>query len=542
MRASGLGLVSTGWKRGYGIVLLVDFLDCKYVIMTASVTLPTSPRGYPWPWRGRSAFLRLSSCILSIVYSRSMSTVAAEQALGRPTDERGQALLALQEDQWFDRKSARVSARDLADLLIGFANAEGGLVVVGLWGGRVEGIAAAGDRVLQWQQAALDFTAPTVPCRARFVDCVTEGGAGDRLLIVEVETSEQVHANRKDEVFLRAGDENRKLTFAQRQELLYDKGQSSYETTVVPEVEFADLDEDLLGSYADAVNHPDAQRLLSARGLLTRSGDLTAAAVLLFAREPQRWFPEASVRILRYRGTERGAGARQQLLDDIRIDGPIPAQLISGRQTIFDRIPTRRALAVTGRFEQVGLVPQDAWLEGLVNAVIHRSYSITGDHVRVEIFDDRVEIESPGRFPGIADARDPLHVTRFARNPRIARVCADLSFGQELGEGIRRMFEEMRIADLADPTYFQTSGSVRLALSSTPVDHELESRLPSGARELVRLIREAGRVSTGDLVEATGRSRPVVLRQLRSLEHAEIIRWVGHSQKDPRAYWTLRVE
>ncbi len=81
----------------------------------------------------------------------------------------------------------------------------------------------------------------------------------------------------------------------------------------------------------------------------------------------------------------------------------------SGRiQAVLDRMPTRRALGASGRFERIGLVPQDAWLEGLVNATVHRSYSISGDNIRVEIFDDRVEIESPGRFPGIADAREPL--------------------------------------------------------------------------------------------------------------------------------------
>ncbi|MGH8907874.1 MAG: ATP-binding protein [Egibacteraceae bacterium] len=261
--------------------------------------------------------------------------------------------------------------------------------------------------------------------------------------------------------------------------------------------------------------------------------------MLLFAHQPQAWFPEASVRVLRYRGTERGSGSRQQLLDDVRVEGPVPVQLAQARKEIFDRLPTRRALTAAGRFERVGLVPQDAWLEGLVNAVVHRSYSISGDHIRVEIFDDRVEIESPGRFPGIAYARDPLRVTRFARNPRIARVCADLHFGQELGEGIRRMFEEMRLAGLADPDFRQTSGSVRLSLSSVAVDRELEERLPPGARDLARLIREAGRASTGDLAEASGRSRPIVIRQLRALQDAGLVVWVGHSTRDPRAYWTL---
>jgi len=416
------------------------------------------------------------------------------------------------------------------------------MVVLGLWDGTVEGILRVGGKVAEWQQAALDFTIPAVPCRTRLVDCVSHAGKPDQLFVVEIETSETVHANRRDEVFLRVGDENRRLNFAQRQELLYDKGQATYESTVVDGAERSDLDETLLRSYADAVNHPDPDRLMAARGLLTRTGGLTTAAVLLFSRHPQTWLPEASVRVLRYQGTERGTGARQRLTDDIRVEGPIPEQLATARKEIVARLPTRRALAASGKFERVGLVPQDAWLEGLVNAVVHRSYSVSGDHIRVEIFDDRVEIESPGRFPGIAEARDPLHVTRFARNPRIARVCADLAFGQELGEGIRRMFEEMRLAGLADPDYHQSAGSVRVTLSSTMVDRALEARLPPGARDLLRFVREAGRASTGEIVAASGRSRPVVLRLLRALETAELITWTGHSRKDPRAFWSMRVE
>jgi ATP-dependent DNA helicase RecG len=471
-----------------------------------------------------------------------MSTVQAAQALALPREERGRALLSLPEDQWFDRKSSRISGRDLADVLIGFANAEGGLVVIGLWGGRVEGVESTSNRQNEWRQAAADFTLPTVPARPRLVECINSAGKADTLFVVEVEASDRVHANHKDEVYLRVGDENRRLTFGQRQELLYDKGQASYEVTPVGDAITEDLDQDLLASYAVALNHPDPERLLRARGLIDRRDSLTLAAVLLFAEHPQRWVPEASIRILRYRGVLRGTGARQQLLEDVRIDGPIPLQLNAAQEAVFRLLPTRRALARTGRFERVGIIPRDAWLEGLVNAAIHRSYSITGDHVRIEIFDDRIEVESPGRFPGISDISKPMKVTRFARNPRIARVCADLSFGQELGEGIRRIFEEMRLAGLADPEYRQTSGSVRLVLDSTPIDVELESRLPPGARDLVRIVREAGRISTGDLVEASGYSRPVVVKQLNALKDVGLIEWIGKSRKDPRAYWRLKRE
>jgi ATP-dependent DNA helicase RecG len=181
-------------------------------------------------------------------------------------------------------------------------------------------------------------------------------------------------------------------------------------------------------------------------------------------------------------------------------------------------------------------------MEGLVNAVVHRSYSISGDHIRVSVFDDRIEFESPGRFPGVVDLADPPTLTRFARNPRIARVCADLRFGQELGEGIRRMFEEMRLAGLADPEYHQTAGSVRLTLRASPVDRALDDRLPARWRQAMQIIRDSGRSSTGEVEDALGVSRPVTIRLLRAMEEAGLITWVGKSEKDPRAYWQPRVE
>ena len=471
-----------------------------------------------------------------------MSTVAAEQALAQAPEARGQTLLRLPEDQWFDRKSARISPRSLAETLVGFANAEGGMVVVGLSDDRVEGIDSAGPgKLAAWQQTTFDFTQPAVRCEPTPIECQNSGGHRDRLLVFKIEPSEEVHSDNKDQVFLRVGDENRRLTFDQRRNLLYDKGQASYEVTPLEGASFGDLDRTLLNNYAEAVGHPEPLRLLHARNLLTSNGNVTTAAVLLFGTHPQGWLPEAFVRVLRYQGTERGSGARQRLVQDVIVEGPIPRQLAKAREVVLDLVPARRGL-VHGRFERLPLVPEDAWLEGLVNAAVHRSYSISGDHIRVEIFDDRIEIESPGRFPGLVDPSQPSDIARFARNPRITRVCADLRFGQELGEGIRRIFEEMHLAGLSDPEYSQTAGSVRLLLSCQPADRELEQRLLPGARDVLRGINQAGQLSTGDLMRTTGQSRPAVIRHLRTLEAEGLVEWVGRSAKDPRAYWKLRIE
>lgn len=467
-----------------------------------------------------------------------MSSVPVERALNQPSDKVGEELLSLPEDQWFERKSARISPRDLANALIGFGNAEGGHLVVGLWDGEVEGTDDNAMRLNAQMQAAMDFTEPPVRTRGDVIACENRRGDPDHLLVFHVEPDDAVHANNKDQVFLRVGDENRRLTFAQRQELSFDKGQASYESRQAPDATIESLDDTLVQQYATALGGSDPMRVLRARGLVV-GDDLTIAGCLLFAVNPQRVLPESFVRVLRYRGNARGSGARQQLVSDIRVEGPLPRQLMQAHATIRTVAPTRRALGGGGRFESFPLVPEDAWLEGLVNAVVHRSYSLSGDHIRIEVFDDRIEVSSPGRFPGLVDLNDPLHTTRFARNPRIARVCADLAFGQELGEGIRRMFDEMRLAGLEDPIYHQTAGSVRLTLSAEPVDRALEATLPDETRAIRAALREGERLSTGEIAALLEMSRPAAIQRLRALRDAGLVEWVGKSPKDPRAFWTL---
>lgn len=113
-----------------------------------------------------------------------MPSGATERALARSADGIGPALLGLAEDQWFDRKSARTPAKDLADSLIGFGNAEGGIVAVGLWNGTVEGTDRGAKLRNDQMQAAIDHTFPPVRARSRLVPCRLADGTEDHLLVV----------------------------------------------------------------------------------------------------------------------------------------------------------------------------------------------------------------------------------------------------------------------------------------------------------------------------------------------------------------------
>jgi ATP-dependent DNA helicase RecG len=399
-----------------------------------------------------------------------MAVNQLDAALALPAAETGAALLALPEDQWFDRKSVRILPKDLGPALTAFANAEGGTIVIGLHDGQIEGCRRYPEKINSLRQSAIDFTVPPTRMTVTEVACVNSRGDDDVLFAIRVDQSERVHEIRTGECFLRVGDETRKLSYPQRQELEFDKVQTQYDGLACAGVAMSDLDGRFVEDYREIVGASSASGLMRARNLLTRNDEISNAAYLLFGAQPQDVFPEAYVRVIRFLGTERGTGARFAAEEgaDVRVEGPIPRCVTDATDAIERLLPRRRHLTKSGRFEATPIVPYHAWLEGLVNAMIHRSYSMAGDHIRVEIYTDRIEIESPGRFPGLPSPARPSQMTRFARNPRIARVCADMRIGEELGEGIKRIFDEMRFAGLAEPVYKQTNASVRLILSGNP--------------------------------------------------------------------------
>jgi len=471
-----------------------------------------------------------------------MSTIDVERALNSTIAERGHQLISLVEDQWFERKSVRVAPKDLAVALTAFANAEGGVVVVGLHDGRVEGTKNSIDHNNALRQAAIDHTAPPVRAHVDQLACINDAGEADTLLIFRVSPGDTVHELKNGDCYLRVGDESRKLGFAQRQELHFDRGGAPFDGLPVPGVKVGELDHELVRGYKAAAGATDTDtRLLKARSLLTSDGHVTVAGYLLFYPNPSERFPQAQIRVIRYRGSIRGTGVRLEIDagHDRRIEGPIPRAINEAREVIADWQPKRRMLSAAGVFAEEPVVPADAWLEGLVNAVVHRSYSLAGDHVRVEIFSDRIEIESPGRFPGLADPNRPLDVSRYARNPRIARVCTDLAITQELGEGIKRMFDEMRGRGLTDPLYQQTQGSVRLILSGlSRIPADVVARLPRGSLDTLNALRATGRaLGTGELMELLSVSRPTLVKQLNALRDEGLVIWSGKSARDPRAAW-----
>ncbi|MDU6792167.1 MAG: ATP-binding protein, partial [Anaerococcus sp.] len=109
--------------------------------------------------------------------------------------------------------------------------------------------------------------------------------------------------------------------------------------------------------------------------------------------------------------------------------------------------------------------PEFAWFEGIVNALTHRNYSIRGEHIKVLIFDDRMEILSPGLLPNIVTIENILN-QRYSRNPRIARILCEFGWVKEMNEGVKRIYSEMEKFFLKAPRYMEPNNNVLLVLEN----------------------------------------------------------------------------
>lgn len=255
----------------------------------------------------------------------------ASSALYRQSNrfaENQDLIASKREDHWFDRKSFRVKPEALANALIGFANGDGGTLLVGVNdSGAIEGVDGDSSHLNSLRQAAMNFTVPSVPHSVDLIACETFDGRSDHVLAIEIPPSDRVHQNHRGEVFLRIGDENRKLDFDATLELVQDKGLSVFDGSPVRGSSRHDLAPRRIDDFVRSIgNGADTQTLLKARGLLAeRVNELvpTVAGLLLLTDDPEVFVPGAFVRVLRYDGIEPHYGQRTNASFDQRIGGPL---------------------------------------------------------------------------------------------------------------------------------------------------------------------------------------------------------------------------
>lgn len=384
-------------------------------------------------------------------------------------------VLAFEEMQIFDRKSVNIEPKALAIPIIAFANADGGTVAIGISDKtrRIEGIDYDIQKLNELLRVPFDFCIPTVKIEIEKMPCVDYKGRENHVLLMHVEPSMQVHANQADEVFMRVGDKSKKLTFEERLQLMYDKGERFFEDKPVPEADIEDIDLAFVKGYIDRIGYSKTpiEYLKENKGFVKEKNgkvQISSAAILLFGKNPQLYFPRARVRFIRYEGTDERVGAQMNVIKDVIFEGNILKVVTDAVAYLDTQIKEKTYLGKEGLFITEEEYPKFVRQEIIVNAITHRDYSIRGTDIQIKMFDDRIVVESPGKLPGLVKT-DNIRHTHFSRNPKIAEFLKAYSFVKEYGEGVDRMYKELEAAGLQGPEYRLNAFMVQATIRNNSV-------------------------------------------------------------------------
>lgn len=431
----------------------------------------------------------------------------------------------------FKRVSGKMVTKAL-ETICAFANTSGGVLALGLedpkkanGADRLYGLGENPEAVDELRRKTSTHLLPEVEGLNWWrVACRLRDGTDGHLLLLFVPQSPKVHSILDDGTWTRLDASNREMTAAEITELSYRRGVISAESEPV-DVPFELLETDTWRRFAAnrGLITGDLPDRLFRIGLAKRiAGQLqpVRAAVLLFADEPggllaaQR--TRADLRVFHYRGNKVEPGAVPNLLKSPKtISGPLPIQIAQACAYVLDELASGLTLATSG-FKTMHRYPERVIKKAITNAVIHRDYRLNRD-IQIRIFDNRIEVESPGLFPGTISPANVAKAGSFARNPLIARNLREFPEppNVDAGEGVRMMFAEMRAANLFPPFFSET----QTAQPSVIVTLRNEERPPLW-EQVSDWIDRNGPLANGDLCKIAG---------VDTLKASKLLkRWVEH--------------
>lgn len=462
------------------------------------------------------------------------------------------------EDKHFDRKSAAKNVKDLARLVVAFANADGGTIVVGISDdGKVEGFKVPKAKNIN------DFIAmPKTMCQPmpkynyQVLDVINCNGEADKILILDIEgETDRIIRTASGIVYIRIGDETRQLEGNDLRYFEYSKNERHYEDEIVPDATLNDLDNKLIQKFKLQIGAEDLsdEALLRARGFIrtvNNKDGLTNAAVLLFAKNILQFYQNCRVRFVRYDGDYMGVGEDYNVVKDINIDKPLLLLAEEVKNIIKQQLREFTHLdRKTGKFVTVPEYPEFAWTEGIINAIVHREYAFTGAHIRVGMYDDRLEIVSPGKLPGFVTV-DNICENRFSRNQKICRVFYEMGWVRELNEGVKRIYKDMHSFFLEPPDYKETDTTVILSLKNNIVMRHIRrnskliqrvgienwEELDDVYRNMLYFMTARTIVSKKDLVDLLKLSGATVVNRLNYLIETGLVKANGNKTSPSRTY------
>ena len=348
------------------------------------------------------------------------------------------------------------------------------------------------------------------------------------------------------------GSSNREAQDEEVRRLYIEGSEGGFEVLPCRSATIADLSEVLVAVYVRRREETSGQPLglsweeaLRGLGCLVEQGETwgpTNAGVMLFTEAPQRFIGQAEVTCVRFKGTDVIS-----YIDRRDLRGPLYQLVDEAEQFIYRHMKIGRRIEGFAGVEYREY-PQAAVREAIVNAVVHRDYSRRGQRIRIFMFDDRIEVYSPGPLPpGVSlEKMRRLEAQSVLRNPIIVGVFRDLGsrYVERLGTGIRRMAQAMEAHGLPRPRFEVLGSEFRVTLTGPGERFMAEAATrPAWAESLnerqveaVLYVGEHGRITTGEYRTLANVADVTAYRDLRDLSDRGLLIRQG---KGRGTYYTL---
>ena len=372
-----------------------------------------------------------------------------------------------------DRGVISPDTEDLAGELVAFANAEGGVVFLGVDdSGAVRGVPPEGmDTVENWAINVATHNCDP-PIRPTLRKEMLPGATGDdqRILLAEAPRGLYVHRTSGGRYYLRVGSTKRDLTPPELARLFQERGREYvFDEQPVLTATVDDLNRNRLEAFFGRSPTIPWLDLLRNTRVTFRDEDgmdhPTVAGLLIFAREPTEFLASGSIEAACYRGTRLSS---DELVHAERLAGPVPDQIDAGVAFVARFMRTPAGDRPSDR--DAPSYDLDVVDEAIVNAVAHRDYAIAGSKVRLFLFADRLELYSPGKLPNTITLDDMPYRT-FTRNQLLVSFLSRLRskrtgqvFLESRGEGVRKILQDGEAHSGRRPKYELFGDELRLTL------------------------------------------------------------------------------
>lgn len=438
-------------------------------------------------------------------------------------------VLAQPEGKTLEFKRDLSSPEGVLRTVVAFANTSGGTLLIGVED-RSRSVLGVREPLAMEERLASLLSDNIVP---RLVpDLEILPWRNTHLLAVQVHPSSSRPHRLKREgpdsgVYVRVGSTNRRADRELEEELRRFARGEAYDEGAMPELDSEAIDFRAASESFAPVRKLRRSDLRTLRLLTSHQGHQvpTVGGMLLFGRERERFFPDAWIQAGRFHGADKA-----QLLDHRAIRLPL-------LQSVDEAVGFVRKHAWHGA-EIFGVRRQERWSlppaavrEAIVNAVAHADYAQRGAPIRVSIFDDRLEVESPGLLPFGLTVEDLREGISKLRNRVIGRVFHELGLVEQWGSGIQRMTAACREAGLAPPGLEEVGIRFRVTISSMPAGPLILD--PTDQAILAALAGDRG-LSTREIANTIELTPRATRSRLLKLVERGLVRDIGSSPQDPR--------